>query len=138
MSYMMTLAGALPTQTFAPIAFLPMSKGQKYIAALEEELSLADGTPLWFVHDGRTGTSHDFVRDAQDHYYEHDTIDGALLLQLIESLAADCVFRIWWASDQPSCYRNLASFKSIRELRLGIAKMLAEGKDISVRYEAVV
>lgn len=137
MSYMMTLSGALPTQIFIPIEFLPISKGQKYIADLEAELSLADGTPLWFVHDGRTGTSHDFVSEAQNHYYEHGTIDDTLLLRLIESLDADCVFRVWWASDKPSCYRSLAKFKSIQELRIGIAKMLAEGKDISVRYEAM-
>ena len=137
MSYMMTISGALPTQTFAPIEFLPISKGQKYIADLEAELSLADGTPLWFVHDGRTGTSHDFVSDAQDHYNEHDTLDGTMLLRLTESLAVNSVFRIWWASDKPSCYRSLATFTNIQELRLGIAKMLAEGKDIAVRYEAV-
>ena len=131
----MTLSGAIPTKDFTPIEFLPISKGQKYIADLEAELSLADGTPLWFVHDGRTGTSHDFVSAAQDHCNEHGTLDGTLLLRLIEAaVGAHCVFRIWWASDQPSCYRNLTSFKSIQELRLGIA---TGGKDISVRYEAV-
>src|SRR6187401_65156 len=117
MSYMMTVSGELPTQTFPPIEFLPISRGQKYIADLEIELSSADGTPLWFVHDGRTGTSNDFVSDAQSHYFEHDTVEGTLLLRLIDSLAeAGCVFRIWWASDQPDCYRNLVTFKSIQEL----------------------
>ena len=133
----MTVSGALPAEAFGPIEFLPASRGQKYIADLEAELSLADGTPLWFVHDGRTGTSHGFVSDAQNHYREHDTIDGTLLLRLIESLAADCVFRIWWASDRPSCYRSLVTFTNIQELRSGMAKMLAEGKDIAVRFAAV-
>ena len=138
MSYMMTVSGELPAHAFAPIEFLPISKGQKYIADLEAELSLADGSPLWFVHDGRTGTSHDFFSEAQNHYFEHDTIEGTLLLRLLESLAgAGCVFRIWWASDQSSCYRDLAIFKSVQELRLGVAKLVADGKDIALRYEAV-
>ncbi len=137
MSYMMTVSGALPVQTFAPIEFLPISKGQKYIADLEAELSLADGTPLWFVHDGSTHTSHDFVSDAEQHFYEHYTIEDTVLLRLIESLATDCVLRIWWASNNPSCYRSVPNFTSIQELRLGIAKMLAEGKDIALRYGAM-
>ena len=136
MSYMMTVSGELPARAFAPIEFLPISKGQKYIADLEAELSQADGTPLWFVHDGRTGTSHDFVSGAQNHYSEHDTIEGTLLLRLLESLAdAGCVFRVWWAGDQTSCYRDLTTFKSTQELRSGVAKLLAEGKDIALRYE---
>ena len=134
----MTVSGELPAQAFAPIEFLPISKGQKYIADLEAELSLADGTPLWFVHDGRTGTSHDFVSEAQNYYFEHETIEGTLLLRLIESLAgAGCVFRIWWASDQSSCYRDLAIFDSVQELRVGVAKLVADGEDIALRYEAV-
>jgi hypothetical protein len=138
MSYMMTVSGVLPPQSFAPIEFLPISKGQNYIAALETELSLADGTPLWFAHDGRTGTSHDFVSGAQCHYFEHNTIDGTLLLRLLEALAnAGCVFRIWWASDQTSHYQNLASFNSIQELRSGVAKLVADGKDIALRYKSV-
>ena len=133
----MTVSGALPAHKFAPIEFLPISKGQKYIADLEAELSSADGIPLWFVHDGCTGTSHDFVSDAQNYYFEHETMEGSLLLRLIESLAgAGCIFRIWWASDEPY-HRNLTTFRSIQELRLGVAKLVAEGKDIALRYEAV-
>ena len=134
----MTISGTLPAQAFAPIEFLPLSKAQKYIADLEAALSQADGTPLWFAHDGRTGTSHDFVSAAQNHYFEHDTIEGTLLLRLLESLAvAGCVFRIWWASDQTSWCRDLTAFKSVQELRLGVAKLVAEGKDIALRYESV-
>jgi hypothetical protein len=135
---MMTVSGELPAKAFAPIEFLPISKGQKYIADFEAEIALADGTPLWFVHDGRTGTSHDFVSAAQNHYFEHYTMEDTPLLRLLESLAeAGCVFRIWWASDQTSWCRDITPFKSIQELRLGVAKLVAEGKDIALRYEAV-
>ena len=133
---MMTASGELPTQTFPPIEFLPISRAQKYLADLEVELSPEDGAPLWFVHDGRTGTSHDFVSEAQSHYYENGTIDGALLLRIMDALAdARCVFRIWWASDQSDCYRDLITFRNTQDLRTGVAKLIEEGLDIALRYE---
>jgi hypothetical protein len=134
MSYFMTISGVLPDRSFSPLEFLPIAEGQRYIADLEEELSLADGTPLWFVHDGSTGTSHDFINDAQDHYSENGTLNGTLLLRLMETcVEADCVFRIWWASAKPGCHRDLAEFTTVGELCSGIARMLLESPDICVR-----
>jgi len=126
----MTISGELPTGDFSPVEFLPISKGQKYVAKLEAELSLADGAPVWFAHDGQTGTSHDFVNEAQNHCCEHGSLEGTLLYRLMSAcVSAGCVFRIWWASDAPTCYRNLAEFSSLDELCSGIAKM----SDVAVR-----
>ena|GEM_PF-6433887 len=130
----MTISGALPQQAFRPLEFLTISEGQKYIADLERELSVTDGTPLWFVHDGKTGTSHNFVCDAQDNYNEHNTLDGTLLLRLMQAcVEADCGFRIWYASDMPGCHREVTEFTTISELCSGIARLLSEGRDICVR-----
>lgn len=138
MSYFMTISGDIHAEILPPLELLPISSGQKYIADLEAELSVADGTPLWFVNDGRTGTSHDFVSDAQDHYNEHGTIEGTVLLSLMKTcVAADCVFRIWWASNDPSCYRKLTEFTSLQELCSGIGRMLSDGLDISAKRRRV-
>ena len=130
MSYFMTISGKLPAGDFSPVEFMPISKGQKYIANLESELSMADGAPVWFAHDGQTGTSHDFVSEAQNHCCEHGSFEGTLLYRLMSAcVMAGCVFRIWWASDALTCYRNLTEYSSLDELCSGIAKM----HDISVR-----
>jgi len=135
MSYFMTISGSLPAGDFAPVEFLPIAKGQKYVANLEAELSVADGTPLWFAHDGRTGTSHDFVSDAQSYACEHSSLEGTLLYRLMSAcVSAGCVFRIWWASDDPSCYRQLTEFSTLSELCAGMVSM----SDFSVRRTNVV
>ena len=134
MSYFMTISGHLPKQSFPQLEFLPISQGQKYVADLEPELSASDGIPLWFVHDGETGTSHGLVSGAQDYHSEHGTLDGTLLLRLMEAcVAADCGFRIWWGSAKPGCHRELAEFTGFEELCSGIVRLLSEGRDISVR-----
>jgi hypothetical protein len=132
MSYFMTISGHVPKQAFPQLEFLPISKGQKYVANLELELSASDGVPLWFVHDGETGTSHNFVSGAADSYSEHDTLEGTLLLRLLEAcVAADCVLRIWWGSENG--HRELAEFSGFEELCSGIVSLLSAGEDISVR-----
>jgi hypothetical protein len=135
MSYIMIISGALPAQAFPPFEFLPISKGQKYIADLEPELSLTDGTPLWFVHDGATGTSHAFVSDATNHYSGHHNFDGTLLLQLMQAcISAGCGFCIWWPSSKPDSHRDLAEFTSTPDLWPGIARQAWEGNPIRVRW----
>lgn len=131
----MTISGDLPKQAFPQLELLPISKGQKYIADLERELSSADGTPLWFVHDGETGTSHILVSDIGRHYHECGSFEGALLFRLMQAcVEAGCTFRIWWGAVEPSCYRNVPEFTRTEELYPAIARMLAEGRDISVRW----
>lgn len=130
----MTISGVLPEEAFPSLEFLPISKGQKYIADLEHELSLTDGTPLRFVHDGQTGTSHRLICDAWDHYHKYGSIEGTLLFRLMGAcVESDCAFRIWWASNNPDCHRHLSEFTSIRELCEGIASMLSKGYDICLR-----
>ncbi len=130
----MTISGALPSQTFPPLEFLPVSKAPKYIADLEQELADADGSPLWFVHDGQTGTSHEFVCNAQNYYNEHQSLDETLLLRLMKScIEAGSVFRIWWASGEPNCHRDMREFAGSEELGAGLSKMLSEGRDICLR-----
>ena len=51
MSYFMTISEDLSAGDFSPVEFLPISKGQRYIANLEAELYLADGAPVWLAHD---------------------------------------------------------------------------------------
>jgi len=136
MSYFMTISGVLPQRSFPSLEFLPVSQGQKYIADLEQELSVADGTPLWFVHDGETGTSHRFIVEAQNYYNQHGILDGTVLLELMEECAkVGSAFRIWVASDKADCHRHVANFCSIGELRSGILRLLSEGWDIRVRLK---
>lgn len=126
----MTISGRLPYGDFSPVEFLPISEGQRYLAELEAELSLADGGPVWFAHDGRTGTSHDFVSEAQSHCSEGNLPENTLLWRLMAScVEAGCVFRIWWASNDPACHRNLEEFSELGDLCAGIARMT----DIAIR-----
>jgi len=134
MSYFMTIAGHVAKDCFPELEFLPISKGQKYVADLAPALSARDGIPLWFVHDRVSGTSHGLVNGAHNYFSEHGTLDGTLLLRLVEAcVATDCGLRVWWASNEPSCYRQLEDFTTTAEFRSRVARMVSEGKDIGVR-----
>lgn len=129
MSYFMTISGELPPGNFSPVEFLLISQGQKYVAALEAELSSADGAPMWLIHDGRTGTS-DFVIDAQTHFSEYRTFEGTLLYRLMSAcVKVGCTFRIWWASG-PDCHWDVEEFSSFDALCSGMAQM----HEIGVRW----
>ena len=133
-SYFMTISGALPKHAFPSLEFVPISDSQ--IANLAPEFFVMDGTPLWFVHDGETGTSHDFVCGAQNHFNEHGTLSGTMLLQLMQAcVEADCGFRIWYASDKPESHRELAEFATLGELYSGIVRLLMDDRDICVRWK---
>jgi hypothetical protein len=131
----MIISGALPARAFPPLEFLPLSRGQKYVADLEPELSVTDGTPLWFVDDGATGTSHAFVSEAMGRYSGYQNFEGTLFLELIQAcISAGCGFRLWWPSNEPNSHRDLAEFTSARELWLGIGRQAREGNQIRVRW----
>jgi hypothetical protein len=80
-------------------------------------------------------SSQDFVNEAQSLFCEHDLFEVTLLYRLMSvCVSAGCVFRIGWASPDPSCRRNLAELSSLDELCSGIPKM----SDISFRRTNVV
>ena len=138
MSYFMTISGELPLQSFPPLEFLPVSKGQRYVANLEAEFAAADGSPVWFVHDGQTGTSHAFVSDARDYYGGSGNIDGTQLLLLIKAcIDADCGFRIWWPTHKPGAPEELAEFTAIEELPAVLARLFGEGWDVCLRRKRI-
>jgi hypothetical protein len=90
MSGFMTITGPiLDLSDLKPIELIEASKAQEYIQKLEKDLAIEDGSPVYFVHDGITGTSDDFIGEAWNTLQVRKSIKGTLLLSLIERLIAN-------------------------------------------------
>jgi hypothetical protein len=124
----MTISGKLPQGDFGAIEIQPISTGQGYIAALESELARTDGAPVWFVHDGSTGTSHDLICEAQEHYHMQGSLEDTRLFRLMRScVESGDTFRLWWASDAEGCHRRLVDFATFGDLLAGLCRAFERG-----------
>ncbi len=135
MSYFMTLAGNPVNLTgFEPLKLIPVMQAQKYIQKLAPTLIKADGEPLFLVHDGKTGTSHDFLVTAAESLYFDRTVGDRKLLSLLQLVCdSSHIFRIWWAGD-PNSHEALENCATIEDVRLAIGQQLRAGDDIAIRY----
>lgn len=134
MSGFMTITGPiLDLSDLKPIELIEASKAQDYIQRLEKDLAIADGSPVYLVHDGITGTSDDFIGEAWNTLQLGKSIKGTLLLSLIERLIANGnTFRIWHAANDPNDYLHVKDCFSIDE----ILRVTSQVKQILIRYLA--
>ena len=94
-----------------------------------------DDQQIALVHDGVTGTSHDFIVEAEDHFKMEDSLEGTRLLKVLLLLvAAAHTFRIWWASDEPAT-TEITTCISLDQLVRTIEEQIRSGIDPAVRYE---
>ncbi len=132
----MTISGPIiDLSDLKPLELIKASKAQDYIKNLESELMKADGSPLYLVHDGWSRTSDDFVAEAWNHLQEHGTIEGTLLLTLIERLISNGnSFRIWYASNDPKAYLNAVTCSDLKEILEVVNEQGSKIQEIQIRY----
>lgn len=133
----MTVSGAIPEGLYLPpIQFLPIGGAQQYLQKRGAAIAALDGVPLWFVHDGSTGTSHDFIIDAWSKYQESNTFEGTPFFTLIEGLASSGnVFRIWWAGNSADDFAEVSEADSFTDLVETIKRQICRTGDMAIRFK---
>jgi hypothetical protein len=137
MSYFMTVAGnitALKLDNVTGFSLVPVNEAQEYIQNLAGEIQAADGSPLFLVADGESGTSHDIVCDAENNLKENGTLEGTIMLNLMQQFAKNGnAFRVWWAGNGSQAHNSGEVFSSLNEI---VAKLeeQAYGRDIQIRF----
>ena len=130
----MIAVGAMPNvSALAPIEALSVEKAQPYVR--ESAITAfppATRTDVWFIHDGRTGTSHDFIQGSEnDMKMESTPLDQTALGKVISACSkAGNSMRIWWASGNES----LKKCSTADEMIKVIMDQVGKGEDISVEY----
>ena len=134
----MTISGPMiDISDLKPLEIIKASKAQEYIRILEKEIMSKDGSPVHLVHDGVTGTSDDFIADAWNCLQENKTIEGTVLLSLIERLISNGnTFRIWYANDDPKAYLNVIDCFTIDKILQVMSKQVLDTKEIKIRFLA--
>src|SRR4051812_33986507 len=118
MSYFMTISGVPPNvEDLEGVTLVPVAETQDYVRDCAAELEAVDGSPLYFVDDCETGTSHDLVVDGENYIRGNGSPTGNVLVTLIERLAANGnAFRIWWANNDPRAHHEVAHCQSVEEV----------------------
>lgn len=133
----MTISGTPPKSSgLEPIEFVPADNAQQYIRNIADILSEIDGGPLFLVHDGKTGTSHNFIVVAVNYFNLNGSLKKTRLFMLIEAcVISGNVFRIWYASDEVNIYQKVTECFSLSQVMLALEQQIQEGKDITIRYK---
>ena len=117
MSYFITSAGAqILKYDLDTAALVPAQDAQDYIRALIPELSSLDGTPLFLVDDGETGTSSALVIAATKALGMGEPIENTSLYAVMTRLAlARHTVRIWWAGESESAHLDVEHCSGLRD-----------------------
>ena len=114
----MTIAGtqSVNVDVVNGVYFVPVSDTQSYLLNIAEDIQGVDGGPLFLVDDG-SGTSQDFVVEAENRLRYGETLDGTIMLALI----GYCVkngnsFRIWYATNEADAYKSVVTCSSLAEI----------------------
>ena len=128
----MITVGARPdVSDLAPIEALSVDKAQPYVRECAiTAFPPTTRTDVWFIHDGRTGTSHDFIQESENVIkMEKTPLDQTTLGKVIAACAkAGNAMRIWWASGDESPKRCATIDETIEV----IIDQISNGDNISV------
>ncbi|MBC8232672.1 hypothetical protein H8E77_24250 [bacterium] len=135
MSYFMIAIGAKPNFDHIPKAeALPVEEAQDYVKNLFTDMVSQDESDVWFIHDGDTGTSHDFVVEAEEHIRRTGQLASTRLESIINACeAAGDSFRIWWAGE-PRAHLDVKSCITIDNTKQLILEQVNHGGEIAVTY----
>lgn len=86
MSYFMVVNGKKPDLTgLNPIRVMPAAEGQRYIPKCVKDFQkLGLGGDFWFIDDGYTSTSDEFVTDAIHETWSEGTLKHTPFYQVLE------------------------------------------------------
>ena len=131
MSYFMIAVGAKPdVSALTPIEAISIDKAQSYVRELAiTAFPPATRTDVWFIHDGRTGTSHDFIQESENVMkMERTPLTQTALGKVIAACSkAGNSMRIWWAGGDESPKRC----STVDEMIRVIMDQISKGEDIS-------
>ena len=135
MSYFMTISGSPPDTTIRNAEFVPASQAQEYIQILEADISATDGSPLYLVDDKVSGTSSEFIEQAEESFLTKYTIKDTEFMQLLDA----CVLngnsiRIWWASDGKDDHRRVVRCTTRETLFSTIMDQFINQRDIAIEF----
>ncbi len=137
MSYFMTSIGKKPDFSGIPeVEALPIKQAQPYLRQIASDL-VGDGNEdeLYFIHDGETSTSHNFVTEVELGIRMDGTFASTRLDKVIDACArAGNSFRIWWAHDGPKAYLEVEQCDTIDLVKKKIIEQVRQGNDIGVTY----
>jgi len=135
MSFFMTISGAkINLDGLEPIELLPISEAQDYVRRLEPELSTMDGTPLFFVHDGQSGTSHNFITEAVNAVCSGEGIQGTLFQKLMQRLSTTKhIVRIWYAGRAPDSHLHVKNCDSYEQAMQEFQKLSEVTSNVNIR-----
>jgi len=135
MSYFMIAVGPRPDfASLADVEAVPVVDAQDYVQRLARMLAIdAPQSDVWFVHDGETGTSHNFVMTSEERVQmENVPVSATVLAEIILACqqAGDSFF-IWWAGGE----LDVVTCTSIQGVMDTITRQMNEGDDILIKYE---
>lgn len=134
MSYFMTISGSLP-DTSGKVEFVPASHAQEYIQRLEADIAATDGSPLYLVDDKESGTSSNFITQAENEFHMTGTIKDTDFMNLLKA----CVlngnpFRIWWAFDRSAVHRQVVRCTTLEMLISTIIDQFKRQRDLAIEF----
>jgi hypothetical protein len=104
MSYFVTITGPnFDVGGIGSVELIPAMSAQSYVCALEAKFIVQDGNrPVFLVHDGDTGTSHDLVGAAMDAIIDGAEFFATDLGKVLSRIVAPSIVRMWDAgADDP-------------------------------------
>ena len=136
MSYFMVTKGKKPDFSgIDKVEAVPIELAQLYLSRLADDLSEdGDVSNLYFVHDGETGTSHNFVVEIQGQFFKTDSFADTRFDKILDAcIAAGNSLRVWWANS-PDAHLNVAKCDTKDLLKKTIAEHLYNNNSIRVAY----
>ena len=118
----------------ADIEAVPVLDAQDYVQRLARTLAVnATPSDVWFIHDGETGTSHNYIMASLERVQvENVPLSGTPLAEIILACQqAGDSFYIWWAGGE----LDVEKCTSIQGVMDTIAKQMNAGDDILIQYE---
>jgi hypothetical protein len=118
MSYFMTIAGPkVDLRGLPAVELLPPSGAQEYIKERAVELARLDGSPVFLVHDGSSGTSDGIVSEAWSLAAAGKPFENSILARLISLLRhSDHTVRIWYADNTADAHLRVEECKSMEDM----------------------
>lgn len=118
MSQFITTSGAyVDFGLMTPFKLVPIAEAGSHLSKLADKLEVLDGSPVYFVDDGATGTSDDVLDLAEDQMIEQGDFDGTPLDEVITLLhRKGNAIRIWWGGES-NAHLDVVEFETLKDLK---------------------
>jgi hypothetical protein len=136
MSYFMVAVGQKPELSDLPhVEAVALTEAQEYLQKLASDLRKAHrAESIWFIHDGETGTSHNFIVAATENAQLESSLAGTILERVLQACEnAGDSFRIWYA-DVPGAHLDVDRFSTLDMAEGAIVEQIRSGADVAVVY----